>query len=181
VQGVFNFLPDADLSPILLVGGSWLRTELGGQRNDSGATRGGLGVQYQPEGSALGFRADAVERHEFNNSLNPQKNNYDDLIYSVGLTYRFGLGSSVTSTAGYTAPLGTYTPATQPVQQVAAAQTDHSAKAVHSSFKGRVSTGVSTPNDSDGDGVPNAQDKCSDTPANAVVDADGCIIYLKKL
>jgi hypothetical protein len=35
---------------------------------------------------------------------------------------------------------------------------------------------VSTPPDSDGDGVPDAMDQCPDTPPGAIVDANGCSI-----
>src|SRR5881397_2384057 len=35
---------------------------------------------------------------------------------------------------------------------------------------------VAVPVDSDGDGVPDGQDKCPGTPAVSVVDADGCSI-----
>jgi hypothetical protein len=39
-----------------------------------------------------------------------------------------------------------------------------------------LSFAVAAEHDSDGDGVPDSRDLCPDSPANAVVDADGCSI-----
>lgn len=181
-QGTFNLSPDTDFSPLIIAGGSWLRTNQFNGQEDSPAVRGGLGFQYQPAGSALGLRADALVRHEFLNAINPRKNNYDDLIYSLGLTYRFGFAPSESTTTAYSPPASNYLPQPAvPVQKLVTASNASGAKAIHSSFRGKPSAGVATANDLDGDGIDNNHDKCSDTPGNAVVDADGCIIYLKKL
>ena len=74
----------------------------------------------------------------------------DEKIHNVettlGLVFRFGgKSSAVVAQAAQTAPATPATPATPPV-----------------------------PRDSDGDGVPDAQDICPGTPARAAVGSDGC-------
>lgn len=184
VQALYNFSPETDLSPFLLFGGNWLRTDIGNRQEDSPVARAGLGVLFQPEGAAFGLRADAALRHEFLNALSPERNNYDDVTYSLGLIYRFGLDNEESDgIAAYTRPMPPYSAPPPITQQVASNSggDSGSGQVARSSFRGRVSTGVVTASDGDGDGVSNPKDKCSDTPANAVVDVDGCIIYLKKL
>lgn len=179
VQALYNLSPETDLSPFLLLGGNWLRTDIGNRQEDSPVARAGLGVLFQPADAAFGLRADAALRHEFLNALSPERNNYDDVTYSLGLTYRFGLGAGESNgIAAYTRPAPPV-----PTQQSALFAVGDLAdsQATRSSFRGRISTGAPTASDGDGDGVSNAKDKCSDTPSNAVIDVDGCIIYLKKL
>lgn len=188
LQGVINIAPDLQVSPILLGGFGYQHTRFGDKTQDNVAGRAGLGLVWLPENSHFGARTDAVIRHDFNSRIEGNVNHYDDYVYSLGLLYRFG-GTTKSSNyvsnryaplppsvAAYAAPSTSAS-----TNQAAAASNAPPAKPIESAFHGRVSSGVPSANDLDGDGVLDNQDKCPDTPPNAVVDGDGCIMYMKKL
>lgn len=181
LQGGFNLDPDAPVSPVLLGGLGYLHTGLKGGHDDDVTARGGLGLQWLPQDSHFGVRADAVVRHTFDNKLTPDKSNYDDLIYSLGFLYRLGSTRAESNAArSATAPPVPYyaQPIVTPKAEVAKVDSGIGKDA---GFRGHVSKGVMSANDLDGDGIANGNDKCPDTPPNAVVDDDGCIMYMLRI
>ncbi len=182
-EGVYNIFPEYRLQPLLLGGAGWMRTSINGGYYDSPVIRAGVGLQWRVPNTNFGLRGDAVLRREFDSDAAPDKSNFNDPILSLGFTYRFG--TPTTSVAGSSAsPVetskGTTVPEQRPSGGLDTTVGPAKGQPVEPIFHGTVSKGVVTPQDSDGDGVDDAQDKCPDTPPGAVIDADGCIIYMKK-
>ncbi len=169
-QAIFNPLDDLAVRPIFLGGFGALRTSSNAGNNIRPIVRAGAGLEWQIPNSPWGVRSTAIWRHEFNSSaLSPSKD-LNTYIYSLGISYRFGNNyqtphSAQAERSPTTTSLAVATPS--PVEKPVATSAP-----VHDSS-------VASATDQDGDGVPNTQDKCSDTPQIAVADADGCPVRLK--
>ncbi|WP_169740681.1 outer membrane beta-barrel protein [Nevskia soli] len=179
LQTVYTPWPNQALSPIILGGAGWLHTDTPKSNFDSAVARGGLGLHWQIPESNFGVRTDAVVRHDFDSKA------YNDLIFSLGLTYRIGNPTYhdprlVTSAVPAATDI-VLEPFIGEGQRTAAILVPSNKSApVEATFHGVVSKGLASLNDNDGDGIDDSHDKCPDTPPNAVVDSDGCIIYIKK-
>ncbi len=197
LQGTYNFhhyLPDFPVQPLAMTGLGWLHTDTPVRSYQTMTARAGLGALWEIPGTHLDLRTDAVVRHEFNaRPVLGSTNNaqFNDMIVSLGLSYQFGqpLLSPVRqeATPGATNPFAV---APKPVETVLPGASEEKVAAPAAAaptstmesqkVKGFLSTGAVTANDQDGDGVDDEHDKCADTPPGAVVDADGCIIFMKK-
>jgi OOP family OmpA-OmpF porin len=178
-QGVYTLLPNLELSPIAIGGAGWLHTDTTKSNFDSAVARGGLGLRWQIPDSNFGVRTDAIVRHDFDSKA------YNDYIFSVGLTYRMGNPTyhdpKLQTSAVPVAADVVLEPFIGEGQASGAVLVPaNKSGPVENTFHGTLSKGVASANDSDGDGVDDQHDKCPDTPPNAVVDSDGCIIYMKK-
>jgi len=181
LQSVYTLFPSEQISPIFFGGGGWLHTDTTKQQVDSATARGGMGLHWQIPDSNFGIRTDAAIRHDFTSR------GYDDLLFTAGITYRLGdplyhdsktVGSAVPIIQD--AVLQPFVTSQPTLATPAVATASSTPQPVEATFHGTLSRGVSVPGDSDGDGVDDEHDKCPDTPPGAVVDADGCIIYIKK-
>lgn len=177
-QGLYHFLiPDAPISPFISLGGGWMRTSFRHMTSDAPLVRGGVGLNWDLPDMPVSLKADASFRHVFSNDAVPfyASQNQTDQIYTVGLQYSFGKDANrVSGHQESAAPSPVYNNA---VESAPAAQ-----QAYTHPNNCTVNNGVSCsgPPDQDGDGIPDVEDKCPDTPPNAVVDADGCLLYLRK-
>ncbi len=165
VEGLYHFLPDSRLVPFLAVGVGGLSYDRSGGLGD----RNKLAVDY---GAGLKFsltdymalRADV--RHVL-----PFNDRYNDLLYTVGLTFSWG---------GDKKPAVVATRAAEPAAPVAVVR-DSDGDGVPDDLDKCPGTpaGVKVdrdgcPLDSDRDGVYDYLDKCPGTPAGVKVDKDGC-------
>jgi len=176
-QGVYHFLlQDEPISPFVSLGGGWLHSSFRDTTSNSPLVRGGLGLNWDLPDTSLSLKADASFRHVFNNSAVPFYASQDqtDRVYTVGMQYAFGheADRAATQSSSSPPPYVTVTP-----DQTSGMQQTY----VHpNNCTVTNRTTCSGPPDQDGDGVPDSADKCPDTPPNAVVDADGCLLYLRK-
>ncbi len=180
LQGMFRYkLPDSQFSPFAVLGAGWLHSKYDNLSNNAPLVRGGGGLIWDLPQQPWSFRADADLRHVIGNSAIPfyAKRDQNDEIYSLSVQYSFGGDHQ------QTAELQTPTPADAfdkfPLTTQSAAPAESRAKPSNCTVDSKTVTCSGLP-DQDGDGVPDAQDKCPDTPPNAVVDADGCLLYLRK-
>lgn len=137
IEGLYHFMPESRLVPFLAAGVGNTHYDPEGAGNNNKLTLNyGAGLKYfVTENIAL--RADV--RH-----VNPLNKHYNDLLYSLGVTFAFG------GEKKQAAPM-----ATRAAEPAAAAP-------------------VEVVRDADGDGVVDSLDKCPGTPAGVAVDKDGC-------
>ena len=137
VEGLYHFMPESRLVPFLAAGvGNTHYDPQGAGNNNKLTLNYGAGLKFfVTENVAL--RADV--RH-----VNPLNSHYNDLLYSLGVTFAFG------GEKKQAAPM-----ATRAAEPAAAAP-------------------VEIVRDADGDGVADGLDKCPGTPAGVKVDRDGC-------
>ena len=193
LQGTYNFnhfLPDFPIQPLAIGGLGWLHTDTPVTSYDTMTARGGVGALWEIPSTHLDVRTDAVIRHEFNARPEPGSSSnaqFNDFLVSLGLTYQFGLPlhaaykpeaapGSINPYAATPKPAMVIAPASLPAIQQAPEAPIAAQEAPKK--QPRLSTGIPAPNDQDGDGVDDDHDKCPDTPPGAVVDADGCILYM---
>jgi OOP family OmpA-OmpF porin len=173
--GVYRPFPEYKVQPVLMGGAGWMGTDTNGIHYDSPLLRAGVGLQWQIPRTHFGVRTDAMVRREFDSKASPDQSAFNDVVLSVGFTYQLGAVAQASTddtsgTARDQGPPGRLDSTVVPAKGQSAEQI----------FHGTLSKGTPTAEDTDGDGVDNAHDKCPDTPPNAVIDADGCIIYMKK-
>ncbi len=150
LEGLYHFLPDKKLVPFVALGIGGQEIDYSGSKKDD--TRFtvdyGAGVKYFVR-DWLALRGDVRHVLAFGST-------YNDLEYTVGLTFYFG-GKR---------------PA--PPAPVAAAKPVEAPKPAPAPAAPAPPPPVEK--DSDNDGVPDSRDKCPDTPAGVKVDKDGCPI-----
>ena len=189
LQGLFKLLPQQSLTPFLSGGAGWVQSSYNGRHADVPLTRGGGGLIWSPLDIPLSLRGDASYRREYDNTATlPGAGKYpSDWIYTLGLSYRVNFVSSDASSAR--------TPPTQFSSLPPQAISDESAvvpaapeppaaivrvaRPVRGCTVDPSGNRCLGPEDSDGDGVPDTEDRCPDTPPHAVVDADGCYLYMQ--
>jgi len=171
--------PDHPVSPFLSLGGGWVHSSYRDRSDSVPLARGGLGLNWDIPSTSLSFKADASVRHLVGNSAVPfyASQNQTDRLYTVGMQYAFGQEAPRNAKRQ---EVFEQTPAYQyATPNVEAAAQEKVALLNNCTVNNKTNT-CSGPADQDGDGVPDAVDKCPDTPPNAVVDADGCLLYLRK-
>lgn len=138
IDGLYHFMPGSRLVPFLAAGIGVSHYDPAGMANHDKLTLNyGAGLKYFLTDN-IALRADV--RH-----VNPLNDHYNDLLYTVGVTFAFGGEKKP-------APVVTETRAAEPA----------------------AAAPVAVVRDSDGDGVLDDRDKCPGTPAGVKVDADGC-------
>ncbi|WP_020677504.1 OmpA family protein [Geopsychrobacter electrodiphilus] len=164
---LYHFRPDERLVPYLAagIGGALLKHNMPGDtyNQDLLADFGG-GIKYfLTDRLALRFDARNVIRHEISFDPITHGNNYNNFMFSSGLTFQ--LGGKVAAPAPALAG---------PVDSDHDGVIDSLDRCPGTSPQEAVDAD-GCPLDSDSDGVTNAFDKCPDTPAGAKVDANGCV------
>jgi OOP family OmpA-OmpF porin len=139
IEGLYHFMPDSRLVPFVALGaGGQLYRPTGNIKDrDRFTVDYGAGLKYFLTEN-LALRADV--RHV----LLPLHDEYNNLLYTVGLTFAFGGGKKAPAVVAARAA----EPAAAPAVPVVL--------------------------DSDRDGVPDNRDSCPGTPAGVQVDASGC-------
>ncbi len=165
VEGLYHFLPDSRLVPFLAAGVGGLSYDRSGGVGDRNklAFDYGAGLKFSLT-DYLALRADV--RHVL-----PLNDRYNDLLYTVGLTFSWG---------GDKKPAVVATKAAEPAAPAEVVQ-DSDGDGVPNTLDRCPGTpaGVKVdrdgcPLDSDRDGVYDYLDKCPGTPAGVKVDKDGC-------
>ena len=141
IEGLYHFMPEGRLVPFLAVGVGGSRYTVSGANNDRDrfTVDYGAGLKYFLTDN-LALRADV--RHV----ILPLHDNYNELLYTIGLNFSFG-----------------GTKKAMPEVMTTRAEPAAAAAPVVAEVK-----------DSDGDGVPDDLDKCPGTPPGVQVDKDGC-------
>ncbi len=159
VAGIWRFqIPDEPISPFVFAGPGWAHVSYRDERNDVALARAGAGLTWDLPGLPWSAKIDGSLRHAIGSHARPfyARENQNEVIYTLGAVYWFGQG------------------------QPSPNQTNPAAEALRTHCDSKNGARCANVIDSDGDGVPDDKDKCPDTPPNAVVDADGCIMYLRK-
>lgn len=172
-QEIFKIFPDSSLTPTLAAGGGIVRSNYNGSHAVVPVARGGLGLLWSLPNSPISFRAEAELRREFGNTAVPKGTPQyaNDVAMTLGFNYTIGDSDRPPARdAGVVRPVG-YKPEA-PAQ---------SFDPQRNCTIDRSTNSCIGPPDADNDGVPDSRDKCPDTPPNAVVDADGCLLYLKPI
>ena len=164
-EALYHFMPEGRLVPFLAagVGGAHYDGSKGlGDRNKVTVDYG-AGLKY--------FLTDNVALRADVRHVIPINDRYNDLLYTVGLTFSWG---------GETKPAMVAAKAPEPTAPVEVVQ-DSDNDGVPDTLDKCPGTpaGVKVdkdgcPIDSDGDSVPDYLDKCPDTPTGVKVDKDGC-------
>jgi OOP family OmpA-OmpF porin len=164
IEGIYHFMPDGRLVPFVAlgVGGIYYNSSAGMYEKNKLAVDYGAGLKYFITDD-IALRADV--RHVL-----PLKDNYNDLLVTLGVNFTFGGEKKKIAEAKYEEP-----PA--PVQIIMDSDKD----GVQDNLDRCPGTpaGVAVdrdgcPPDSDNDGVADYLDRCPGTPAGAAVDKDGC-------
>ena len=143
----YYFLGAREISPFLGMGVGRLDSDSPfGDGSDSHLDVSG-GVNW-PLNDRFGLRGELRYRFDSDDDSIPRSDDFEDWILSFGVTVALGARQPEPIAA-------TPTPRPTPATPVPAAR-------------------PAPPADSDGDGVPDNRDKCPDTPAGRIVDADGC-------
>lgn len=192
LQGIFRVpLFEERIAPFVALGGGWMHTSYREKSADVPLARGGVGLSFDIPETPVSIRADAAVRHSFGNTAIPfyAGQNLNERTYGVGVEYHFG-GQEQARPAQQAAPAAAYTYPAVAAQAPRPASASESAGTAPAETVARVNSyncltaaganRCSVPGDQDGDGVADADDRCPDTPANAVVDADGCLLYLRR-
>ncbi|MBW6484923.1 MAG: outer membrane beta-barrel domain-containing protein [Syntrophobacterales bacterium] len=171
IDGLYHFLPGNRLVPFLAagVGMTHYDPEIMNSRNKLTINYGG-GLKY--------FLTDNVALRADLRHVLPINGRYNDLLYTIGVTFAFG-GAKETP-----APAAAAKPAPAPVAPAAPAAVvigdsdndgvlDNQDKCPGTPAGVKVDA-VGCPLDADGDGVYDYLDKCPGTPAGVKVDAVGC-------
>ncbi|WP_347988960.1 OmpA family protein [Methylomonas sp. AM2-LC] len=141
-------------SPYTVLGAGAMNTCLSGKCGGGFIGEAGVGFTYELMDNLL-FRSDV--RYRYNNNLNANvqsgTNEFNDMVVNVGFVIPFGPK-----------------PVSAPIKVDAPAPVVTSARSTPVADCSTL--------DSDGDGVNNCLDKCSDTPKNSKVDVNGCPIKL---
>jgi len=180
IEGVYHFiLADEPFTPTIALGAGWMHSTYSGASDDVPLIEAGVGLNWTLSAPAWSVRGDVSLRHLIGDSAVPfyASENQNDIILSLGIQYQFG--RSEDSIAGRSIGSSERKPIsdTAPVENISGAA--HTPKAPRCGNEEGLNACQGAP-DQDGDGVPDTLDKCPDTPPNAVVDADGCLLYLRK-
>lgn len=164
VEGIYHFMPDGPIVPFVAlgIGGISYDAPHGMSNEDKLSVDYGAGLKYFVTDD-IAVRADI--RHVL-----PLDDNYNDLLFTVGVNFAFGGQKKEIAEAKVEEP-------PPPVEMIV--DTDNDGVQDKLDKCPGTPAGVAVdkdgcPLDSDNDGVTDNLDKCPGTPAGAAVDKDGC-------
>ena len=172
IDGLYHFLPGNRLVPFLAagVGMTHYDSDIMNNRNKLTINYGG-GLKY--------FLTDNVALRADLRHVLPTNGRYNDLLYTVGVTFAFGGAKQAPAPAAAKAPEPPPAPVAPAAPVVAIPDTDGDGVLDNEDQCSGTPAGVKVdavgcPLDSDRDGVYDYLDKCPGTPAGIQVDGDGC-------